>query len=112
MSENGHNPEQLEPLEPPGTDQRATGVPDRIDAGDGHGDYVYKRRGPFGRLRARGHRLVEVWLMNAAPRDADRPPQPGTATYTLAGTWWRKVATFTVALIAAVVMVAIVLMGL
>lgn len=96
-------------------DLSATGeghLPDRLDAGDGHGEYVYKRRGPFGRLRARARGVVQAWLAEAVPRDAEHPPQPGTATYVLAGTWRRRAMTLSAAAVAGVALSLLVLVGL
>lgn len=112
MSKNGHNQEQLGSLESDGADQVISGVPDRVDAGDGQGEYVYKRRGLFGRLRARFQDLVQTWLANAVPRDENQPPRPGTVTYRLAGTWGRKAATITVAALVGLASVVLVLVGL
>ena len=114
MSENGHDPELAEEAAEPEAPQQADGgVPDRFDAGDGHGEYVYRRRGPFGRLRARMQGMLQVWLEQAAPRDADQD-HLGPATRALAGSGRRQTLTLTVAALVGLmsVMIVLVLVGL
>lgn len=94
---NGHAPDQ--PVQP------SAQLPGRVDAGDGQGEYVYKRRGLFRRIRARVGAMVQQWLIHAVPSDEDQPPQPGTVTYVLAGTWKRRLVTLTAASLVAVAMI-------
>lgn len=123
MSESNGFP-QDESLDPAGVDEpagdqgsdptvaEAAGLPRRVDAGDGQGDYVYTKRGPFGRVRARFQALGQFWLDTAVPRDRDSPPQPGSPTSVLAGTWPRKLVTLVVALALGFLLAALVLIGL
>lgn len=79
-------------------------MPRRFAAGDGRGEYVYRRRGPFGRARDDAREMKRLWLENAVPSDEEQPIEPGTLTYTMVGTWKRKALTMGVAVLAASLM--------
>lgn len=106
MTTNPHTPEHADRNDPDQPVQPSAQLPGRVDAGDGQVEYVYKRRGLFSRIRARVGGMVQQWLVNAVPPDEDQPPQPGTATYVLAGTWKRRLVTLTAASLVVMAMIA------
>lgn len=86
-------------------------LPKRFDAGDGEGEYVYRRRGLFGRTRALMSSARAVWLEHGVPADEEDPPfAPDSLRGRLTATPKRKLLTGLVCVTAAVLMMTAVLL--
>lgn len=100
-----HAPDAEGPAEP-------VALPRKFQAPDGRGEYVYKRRGVFGRTRAWAAHYHRLWLEQSMPKDEDVPLDEDSLTYRLTGTPIRKVLTLVGALIGAVLVFLLLRWGL
>ena len=90
------------------TEQKGAAVsvlPDRVDAGDGAGEWVYRRRGLGGRLRHRTAAIRDYWLDHGVPRDEDTPLPEDSIAAKLTATWFRKFIVITVSITLVVLMI-------